>query len=150
MKENQCKKCKNRKSEKLSKVSRVPAGSSQKRSGGLRSPAGVPRAFDTFRNSKQYMGAACDPNDGNIDFADLDPEGTLEGRNSLGGIIGDSRAFHLRCLGSPARSWNSHLEIRDCSGAFGRSILSNPRKKRVSFCMNLDSNIFKRNSFDRR
>ena len=59
---------------------------------------------------------------------DLDPEGALEGRNCLGGIIGDLGTSHLRCWGSPARSLNRNLEIRDNSGAFGRIILSNPGK----------------------
>ena len=57
LKENLCKKCENRKSEKLSKVCRVPAGSPQNRSGGVGRDAGVPRAFDTFRKSKNLASA---------------------------------------------------------------------------------------------
>ena len=33
----------------------------------------------------------------------MDPEGALEGRNWLGGIIGDSGTLHVRCLGVPCK-----------------------------------------------
>jgi len=44
-----------------------------------------------------------DPPDGNIEIVGLDPQGALEGRNSLGGIIDDSGTLHLRCLGVPCK-----------------------------------------------
>ena len=37
--------------------------------------------------------------DGSFDFADLDSEGALEGRDCPGGIIADSGTLHVRCLG---------------------------------------------------
>ena len=40
-----------------------------------------------------------DHSDGHIEIVGLDPKGALEGRNSLGGIIGDSGTLHVRCLG---------------------------------------------------
>ena len=104
MKQNPCKKCENRKSEKLSKVCPVLAGSPQNRSGGVGSDAGVPRAFDTFHNPKQYMCRPfATPPDGNIEVVGLGLNGALEGRNCLRGIIGDSGTFHLRCLGGPCK-----------------------------------------------
>ena len=59
------------------------------------------------------MLAIREPSDGNTDFADLDPEGALEGRNCLGGIIGDSGTLHLRCLGETRKVLEPQsLELR--------------------------------------
>ena len=100
--------------------------------------AGVPRAFDTFRNSKNLASAP---------FVNLLTEvsalriWTRRGLQKAGTASEESQVTRGHSMfgvwGSPGRFLNRHLQIRDNSGAFGIRSLFNPLKNVLIYIVNV-------------